>query len=102
MILRREETSELSAQVQRLVVRLMDRDQSVEETFDGLERRINRHRVAIDREETRVRSNSPRVFPIANHLVSAGIPFRVSLHTIDPDPCLKGSSGCRGLDCRLG
>ena len=54
MILRREETSELSAQVQRLVARLMDRDQNVEETFDGLERRINRHRVAIDHEETRV------------------------------------------------
>ena len=41
MILRREETSELSTQVQRLVVRLMDRDQNIEETFDGLERRIN-------------------------------------------------------------
>ena len=52
MILRREETSELSAQVQRLVARLMDRDQNVEETFDGLKRRINRHRVAINREET--------------------------------------------------
>ena len=41
MILRREETLELSAQVQQLVVRLMERDQNVEETFDGLERRIN-------------------------------------------------------------
>ena len=41
MILRRKETSELSAQVQRLVARLMDQDQNVEETFDGLERRIN-------------------------------------------------------------
>ena len=40
MILRREETSELSAQVQRLVARLMDRDQNVEETFNGLECRI--------------------------------------------------------------
>ena len=56
MALRREETSELIVQVQRLVARLMDRDRDVEETFDGLERRINRHRVAIDREETRVRS----------------------------------------------
>ena len=52
MILRCEETSELSAQVQRLVARLMDQDQNVEETFNGLERRINRHRVVIDREET--------------------------------------------------
>ena len=70
MILRREETSELSAQVQQLVVRLIDRDQNVEETFDGLERRINRHHVMINHEETRVRSYLPRVFPIINHLVS--------------------------------
>ena len=52
MILHREETLELSAQVQQLVVRLMDRDQNVEETFDGLEHRINRNRIAIDPEET--------------------------------------------------
>ena len=102
MILRREETSELSAQVQRLVARLMDQDQNVKETFDGLEHRINRHRVAIDREETQVRSHLPRVFPIANRLVLVGIPFRVSLHPADPDPCLKESSGCCGLDSRLG
>ena len=55
MVLRREETSELIVQVQRLVARLMDRDRDVEGTLDGLERRINRHRVAINREETRVR-----------------------------------------------
>ena len=41
MILCCKETSELSAQVQRLVARLMDQDQNIEETFDGLERRIN-------------------------------------------------------------
>ena len=41
MILRCEETSELGTQVQRLVARLMDRDQNIEETFDGLECRIN-------------------------------------------------------------
>ena len=40
MILHHEETSELIAQVQQLVVRLMDWNQNVEETFDGLERRI--------------------------------------------------------------
>ena len=45
MILRRKQTSELSAQVQQLVARLMDQDQNVEETFDGLEHRINRHHV---------------------------------------------------------
>ena len=56
LALRREETSELSTQVQQLVARLMDRDQDVEETFNRLEHRINRHRVVIDREETRVRS----------------------------------------------
>ena len=66
MILRREETLELSAQVQRLVARLMDQDQNVKETFDGLERRINRHHVAIDCEETQVQSHLPRVFPITN------------------------------------
>ena len=71
MILHHEETSELSAQVQRLVARLMDRDQNVEETFDGLEHRINRHCVAINREDTRVRSNLPQVSPIINRLVSA-------------------------------
>ena len=54
MILCREETLELSAQVQQLVARLMDQDQNVEETFDGLERRINRHHIVINREETRV------------------------------------------------
>ena len=70
MILRHKETSELSAQVQRLVARLMDRDQNVEETFDGLERRINQHRVTIDREETQVQSHLPQVFPIVNRLVS--------------------------------
>ena len=59
MILRREETLELGAQVQRLVARLMDRDQNVEETFNGLERRINRHHITIDCEETRVRSHLP-------------------------------------------
>ena len=85
MILRREETSELSAQVQRLVVRLMDRDQNVEETFNGLECRINRHHVMIDREETQVQSHLPQVFPITNHLVSVGIPFGVGLHPADPD-----------------
>ena len=102
MILRREETSELSTQVQRLVARLMDRDQNVEEAFDRLERRINRHRVAIDCEETRVRSHLLQVFPIANRLVPAGIPFGVGLHPADPDPCLKELSGCCGLDSRLG
>ena len=71
MILCREETSELSTQVQQLVARLMDRDQNIKETFDGLERRINWHRVMINREETQVRSHLPRVFPIINHLVSA-------------------------------
>ena len=34
----------------------MDWDRDVEGTFDGLEHRINQHRVAIDHEETRVRS----------------------------------------------
>ena len=41
MILHCKETLELSAQVQQLVVRLMEQDQNVEETFNGLERRIN-------------------------------------------------------------
>ena len=68
MILRCKETLELSAQVQQLVARLMDQDQNVEETFDGLERRINRHHVAIDREETQVQSHLPQVFPIINCL----------------------------------
>ena len=76
MILRREETLELSAQVQQLVVRLMDRDQNVEETFDGLEHRINRHRVAIDREETQVRSHLPQVFSIVNCLCFSVNPFQ--------------------------
>ena len=71
MILRREETSELSAQVQRLVARLMDQNENVEETFNGLERRINQHRVAIDCKETRMQSHLPQVFPIVNHLLSA-------------------------------
>ena len=69
MILHREETLELSAQVQQLVVRLMDQDQNIEETFDGLERRINQHRVAINCEETQVQSHLPRVFPIVNRLL---------------------------------
>ena len=76
MILRHKETLELSAQVQQLVARLMERDQNVEETFDGLERRINRHRVAIDCEETRVRSHLLRVFPIVNRLCFSVNPFR--------------------------
>ena len=70
MILCHKETSELSAQVQQLVVRLMDQDQNVEETFNGLERRINRHR-----EETRVRSHLLRVFPIVNCLCFSVNPF---------------------------
>ena len=41
MILCRKETLELSTQVQQLVARLMERDQNIEETFDGLEHRIN-------------------------------------------------------------
>ena len=41
MILRHEETLELSAQVQQLVARLMEQDQNVKETFNGLECRIN-------------------------------------------------------------
>ena len=57
MTLRCKETSELIAQVQRLVARLMDQDWNVEETFDGLECRINRHRVAIDHKETWVQSH---------------------------------------------
>ena len=77
MILRREETLELSTQVQRLVARLMDRDQNVKETFHDLECRINRHRVAIDREETRVQSHLPRVFPIANHLVVEQVVYSI-------------------------
>ena len=69
MILRHEETLELSAQVQQLVARLMDQDQNIEETFDGLECRINRHRVAINCEETQVQSHLPRVFPNVNRLL---------------------------------
>ena len=75
MILRRKETLELSAQVQQLVARLMERDQNVEETFNGLEHRINRHRVVINREETRVRSHLLRVFPIVNRLCFSVNPF---------------------------
>ena len=75
IILRREETSELSTQVQQLVARLMDRDQNVEETFDGLERRINQHCVAINHKETQVRSHLLRVFPIINRLCFSVNPF---------------------------
>ena len=56
MILCHEETLELITQVQQLVVRLVDQDQNIKETFDGLERRINQHHVAINHEETQVQS----------------------------------------------
>ena len=75
MILCHEETLELSTQVQQLVARLIDRDQNIKETFDGLERRINQHRITIDREETQVQSHLLRVFPIINRLCFSVNPF---------------------------
>ena len=64
MVLQCKETSKLIAQVQQLVVKLMDWDWNVEETFDGLECRINWHCVMTDCEETWVRSYLSQVFPI--------------------------------------
>ena len=71
MILHHKETLELIAQVQQLVVRLMDWDRNVKETFDGLECWINCHCVVIDCEETRVQSYLLQVFPNINYLVPA-------------------------------
>ena len=54
----------------------MERDQNVEETFDGLERRINQHCVTIDCEEIQVQSHLLQVFPIVNRLCFSMNPFQ--------------------------
>jgi ABC-type transporter Mla subunit MlaD len=50
----RDQLAEVVANVNQLVASLSERDRGVEKTFDGVERRLNRHRVAFDRLEERV------------------------------------------------
>jgi uncharacterized coiled-coil protein SlyX len=55
------EMNGLVARIDQLVAALRERDQVVEKDFDTLERRLNRHRVAIDRVEEQVSSLASRI-----------------------------------------